>query len=250
MTQPSRTREYLYPEEPVQVEICSKQGVKPEVWWSEFRRNGETAGPPAIEASMETAGIKQKIMSQFKTESLNMDPSRIVDIILRFSPGMPMIAEKDFAFGLLSVTCNPFDSRLHSVNVSICERAFPRDGGPAFTLKALKTASISGYDQSLKANSVASWNGKWWKCDFTVSRGPLSSGISLEFTITAEREVSNAQWEHINDPQSSVLRLLEDAERTGDVIIVGKVRIIQVLAFVSRNVCTSAQNVNICAPAG
>jgi hypothetical protein len=239
MTQPSRTREYLYPEEPVQVEICSKQGVKPEVWWSEFRRNGER-GPHATEASMETAaGIKQKILSRYKTKSMKIDPGRKVDICLRFSPDMPMIAEKDFALGLLLVACDPRDPYLYSVTVSICERAFPMDGGPAFTLNALKSASFGDSVQSLKANVsvVTSGNRRWWRSDFTF-RPFLSSGISREFIVIGEREVSNAQWKYMNRPQSSVLRLLEDAERTGDVIIVGKVRIVQeVLAFVSRNIC-------------
>lgn len=238
MTQPSRTREYLYPEEPVQIEISSKQGVKPEVWWSEFRRNGER-GPHAVEASVETAaGIKQKVLSRYKTKSMKIDQGRKVDICLRFSPDMPMIADKDFALGLLLVACDPRDPYLYSVTVSICERALPMDGGPAFTLNALKSASIGDSAQSLKANVsvVTSRDRRWWRSDFTC-RPFLSSEISLEFIVIGEREVSNAQWKYMNRPQSSVLRLLENAEQTGDVIIVGKVRTIHVLAFVSRNIC-------------
>jgi hypothetical protein len=224
MTQPSRKLEYLFPEEPVQIEICSKQGIEQEVWWSEFRGSGER-GPPARDASAAAAaGIRQKIMSRYKTKSLNIDSGRHIDVYLRSSPGMPMFAEK-FNFGLLRLRTTIHTDR-YEVAGYILERTSPTDGGPAFSQNALRTLSVSIGDsyQTVNADSVEKTkDGIWWESILSFSSPPHSNGSSFEFTVVSEREVSNAQWQYINRSQSSALNLLENVERTGYVIIVGKV---------------------------
>jgi hypothetical protein len=250
-------RNYLFPEEPVQVEISSRQGVEPAVWWSEFNAIADGGTSQLDDSATAKAGVKQKIISWFKTKLLQLTSGKPYEAFLKCSPSMPLSKdlENDQTLGKFPVTWSDKQiMRMGSIdtssslraNVSIWKRASIIDQGPALRHKEPMTLSCSvrlrgqlnswsnlpgTYTTSeleVNAESIGeSEDEDSWEVRFntsTVFSGyPAVTGIIFEFIVTSERDISGAQWQYLIHPRRSSLHLLEKAEKTGDITIVCKV---------------------------
>lgn len=250
---PPMARNYLFPEEPVQVEISSKQGVEPEVWWSEFHAIADGGISQVDDSATAKAGVKQKIISRYKTKLLQLNSGKPYEAFLRSSPSMPVfedLAENDHTIGKFSVTWSDKQiMKMGSIdtssslraNVGIWKRASIIDQGPALRHNEPRTLSCSVRLQErgkgpifvttskleLNAESIGESEDKGsWEARFntsTVFSGHPVEGIIFEFIVTSERDISGARWQYLTHPQTSSLHLLEKAEKTGDITIVCKV---------------------------
>jgi hypothetical protein len=155
------------------------------------------------------------------------------------SPSVPMVTKSDRTFGNLTVTCGTSDEDRkcsYDIGIGICKRASSLDGEPVFTNSEPETLSASTSSswrmyslEDIRDNEDAdcysidkSEDLSWWETHF--HRSTTCKYITFEFTIISHREMSDAQWQYLTRPRSSPLNLLEKAERTGDVMIVAKVR--------------------------